>query len=573
MSAINQEKLVEEQPRPVSIEGTREILSQMENCTCIIYKEDGKKGTGFFCKIPFLNYLLPVLITNNHVLNENDIENDKIINLSINNEVKKIKIDNSRKKYTNPDENIDITIIEIRQYKDGIYKFLEVDKTDIYKNKEKIELEYKMKSIYVLHYPKEKLNVSYGLMKDIIDNQKINHYCNTEEGSSGAPILSLETYKIIGIHYGSHNGKIKINYGVYIKYIIDLFNNFNKNKNKNEIKKYQNIISGDDNNKKITDTNPHTITYKNISKKNSTNFRENINTKYNVHNIMKSEKNTPSNINNSHFEFKSLKKERNIKNTIYKRSSSIPNNEILNESEDLNSHIQSARVIEGVLRFNDLKKIKNIDNLKKIKRQNLYNKLKQKNYSKISYSFADKDRNKIFDNEINNLSLFNTAENFNNNKAINNDNKNSNLGIKRFIFKNSFRKPNLDENENIEIIKRYIKKRRPSETNKDKKDKFLIMKMKNYQFQRKNFFSTSENSNTNFKYNKNTSSYSAKKNYLNNKLLAPLNKEKIEKNQTIERAYKNGNDKLFNKTENYFYSKKFFKFNLDKVKLQEKLFK
>ena len=225
---------------------------------------------------------MPVLITNNHILDENDIENDKIINLSINNKVKKLKIDNSRKKYTNPDENIDITIIEIRQYKDGIYKFLEVDKTDIYKNKEKIEFEYKKKSIYILHYPKEKLHVSYGLIKNIIDNQKIYHYCNTEEGSSGAPILSLETFKIIGIHYGSNNGNIIINYGVNIKYIIELFNNFNKNKNKNEIKKiYKNIITGDNNSIKITVySNHHAITNKNISKKNNTNFREYTNTKY-----------------------------------------------------------------------------------------------------------------------------------------------------------------------------------------------------------------------------------------------------------------------------------------------------
>ena len=34
--------------------------------------KDGSKGTGFFCKIPFPNnnHLLPVLITNNHVMNE-----------------------------------------------------------------------------------------------------------------------------------------------------------------------------------------------------------------------------------------------------------------------------------------------------------------------------------------------------------------------------------------------------------------------------------------------------------------------------------------------------------------------
>ena len=53
----------------------------MENSICKIILEDGEKGNGFFCKIPFNSNLLPVLITNNHVLNENYIENDKIIKL------------------------------------------------------------------------------------------------------------------------------------------------------------------------------------------------------------------------------------------------------------------------------------------------------------------------------------------------------------------------------------------------------------------------------------------------------------------------------------------------------------
>ena len=113
MSDILQEKLIEEQPIPVSINGTKKILFQMENCICKIYLKNGEKGTGFFCKIPFNNNLLPVLITNNHVLNENDIKNNNIIELSINNnEIKEIKIDNLRKKYTNSDKYIDITIMK-----------------------------------------------------------------------------------------------------------------------------------------------------------------------------------------------------------------------------------------------------------------------------------------------------------------------------------------------------------------------------------------------------------------------------------------------------------------------------
>ena len=85
MSDIKQEKLIKEQPIPVSLQNTKKILFQMENCVCKIYMNNGGIGTGFLCKIPFNNNLLPVLITNNHVLNENDIKDNNIIELSINN--------------------------------------------------------------------------------------------------------------------------------------------------------------------------------------------------------------------------------------------------------------------------------------------------------------------------------------------------------------------------------------------------------------------------------------------------------------------------------------------------------
>ena len=104
MSDNIKETLIENQPAPVDLEGTRLILSQMENCICKIVNDDGRKGTGFFCKIPFpdKNNLLKALITNNHVLNENDIENDKIIKLIMYNKEcnieKEIRIDDSRKK-------------------------------------------------------------------------------------------------------------------------------------------------------------------------------------------------------------------------------------------------------------------------------------------------------------------------------------------------------------------------------------------------------------------------------------------------------------------------------------------
>ena len=202
------EIFIEEQPIPVDLEGTKVILSQMENCICKIVNDDGRKGTGFFCRIPFPDEKssLNALITNNHILNENDIENGRIIKLIMYNKKqniqKEIKIDNSRKKFTidNEDEGLDITIIEIKPNKDKINDFLEID--------DKI-LEYECikKSIYILHYPKDKLLVSYGLMKNL-EGKKINHYCNTEKGSSGSPILSLNNFKVIGVHYGGVKDKL-----------------------------------------------------------------------------------------------------------------------------------------------------------------------------------------------------------------------------------------------------------------------------------------------------------------------------------------------------------------------------
>jgi len=109
------------------------------------------------------------------------------------------------------------------------------------------------KSIYILQYPKDKRLVSYGLMKDISDGEKINHYCNTEDGASGSPILSLNNFKVIGVHYGgSKINYDKFNFGTFIKYIINEFKNEYKIGNKVEYNRYN----------KETKTNEFIIKYK-----------------------------------------------------------------------------------------------------------------------------------------------------------------------------------------------------------------------------------------------------------------------------------------------------------------------
>ena len=210
MTDIKKEKLLGEKPIQVSIEETKKIIFQMENCICKINLNDGNIEIGFLCKIPYTknkNNLLPVFITNNNILNEND----KNIILTINNELKKIKIDKSRKKYIYPNNNI--LFLEIKQNKDKIYNYLELDVNFIYKNEKNID--YKNKSIYILSY-QEEVNVSYGLINDILDNKKIKY---------GSPILSLEAFKVIGIYFDNSKNN-NINFSIFIKNLIDDFNKY-----------------------------------------------------------------------------------------------------------------------------------------------------------------------------------------------------------------------------------------------------------------------------------------------------------------------------------------------------------
>ena len=100
MTEFEKEKALDLYPLPVTIEGTNIILEQMKKCICKIENENGN-GTGFLCYIPYKNKKLEVLMTNNHIINEDIINNNKSIEISLNdnNENKTINIE-KRKIYT-----------------------------------------------------------------------------------------------------------------------------------------------------------------------------------------------------------------------------------------------------------------------------------------------------------------------------------------------------------------------------------------------------------------------------------------------------------------------------------------
>ena len=151
--------ILKDHTNPVLHKSMKYIIKQMETSICKIIT-DNIYGTGFFCIIPFpeMNNMLPVLVTNNHVLKNEALEKGKEIEFTINDDKFhfKIKIDENRKVYTN-DKPYDISIIEIKKNDKNILllNFLEVDEEMFNNDNYNI---YNQKSVYLVHDPKGKKN-------------------------------------------------------------------------------------------------------------------------------------------------------------------------------------------------------------------------------------------------------------------------------------------------------------------------------------------------------------------------------------------------------------------------------
>ena len=162
-----------------------------------------------------------MLITNNHVLNEKKYKIGEFqISLNKEKKVLNLLLNNQRKFYSN--NKYDITIIEIKPKDDGINLdyFFDVKINNDYPN-----TNYKEKSIYLLHYPKgQNLSFSDGVIKNILtNNYTIYHSCSTESGSSGSPLLILDSNKVIGLHTGAKKDYTS-NMGTLLKLPIEDFN-------------------------------------------------------------------------------------------------------------------------------------------------------------------------------------------------------------------------------------------------------------------------------------------------------------------------------------------------------------
>ena len=217
--------------------GFYNIYKPYEKCVCkIIIKADGKEncGTGFFCYLP--SKQMRVLITNNHIIDQNFLDKEEKLTIYLEEKEKQEKIiidlNSGRFKITN--KELDYTLIEILD-EDLIDDFFEVDENET-KNEDFIN-----ESVFNLQFTKgQYLNVSFG--KIIVANKKgpriFLYDAGTDEGSSGSPIISTNGAKIIGLHKGCYTKNVpnKLNVGIYLYEIFQLIPKSTHLENKNAIK-------------------------------------------------------------------------------------------------------------------------------------------------------------------------------------------------------------------------------------------------------------------------------------------------------------------------------------------------
>jgi len=248
--------LVSSDPMPNKIQ--EEIYEKkIKECVGKLEINNSIKATCFFLKLPIFknNHTMKVLLTNNHVINIDYLEDKKAkpLKVEINGKQKIIDFCGDsippcgKKRFYYTNEKYDFTIIEIKEY-DFIDKFLEVDEQIFSQT-------YEQKYIYIMQYPqknqydsskfkefisseyKGKLSNDWGIIIKN-DEENIIHNCKTYEGSSGSPIILAENHKVIGLHKGEYeipnkndknNVKNLAKCGTSLKKIIEITKENNKN--------------------------------------------------------------------------------------------------------------------------------------------------------------------------------------------------------------------------------------------------------------------------------------------------------------------------------------------------------
>ena len=211
------------------------IDKQQQKSICKIRINYDDIGYGFLALSPLTNKkILVAKIDSSYFLSK---END--IKLIINNKDPILLMSNEQRIiYSNG--NFNITILELKE-SDGIneenFLFFDFDG----KENNNIIRNYKGKEIYIIPYKtKSKIIYPLGKIVDIEDNEKFVHDCKElDKDPIPFPVFALDNHKIIGINES-------INKGIFLKNILDEFNELVKKEEEDKKEKEEKKKENDD---------------------------------------------------------------------------------------------------------------------------------------------------------------------------------------------------------------------------------------------------------------------------------------------------------------------------------------
>ena len=213
-------------------EKTPHYIAVAAKSLCYI-KTPYKRASGFLIKFVKNNEDFYCLMTNEHIVEKELVENKESIIFYYDNkkERREIILDKGNRyiKHFKNDLIIDATVIEILP-EDNIQNDYFLIPDSYYMNKNYFE-KLKGKEITILQYPSEiykDAKYSTGKLIEIFGDDgnkyEFSHLASTLHGSSGSPIfLKIDTVKIIGIH--KSGGALK-NFGDFIGPIYEYFKYF-----------------------------------------------------------------------------------------------------------------------------------------------------------------------------------------------------------------------------------------------------------------------------------------------------------------------------------------------------------
>jgi len=181
-------------------------IMKASKCICKIIlgleKYNKAFGTGFFMYIFKEGKKHECLVTNYHVINENLVNSKSIIEIQINNNIHRIKLDDSNRYIKCFKKPIDITIIQIinsdKFKKDIDFLYYDLNYDFGYE-------QYLNMDIFSIQHPLGgEAEYACGKIIKIFNNFEFEHTVDTDHGSSGSPIILNESLKVIGIHKQSN---------------------------------------------------------------------------------------------------------------------------------------------------------------------------------------------------------------------------------------------------------------------------------------------------------------------------------------------------------------------------------